>query len=727
MAIRENVLGIVRRFGIARVGVLTLTFPDGLNNAREAQRRFSSLRTGVLASRYGGYLRVFERCRTGAIHYHVLVPMPGDVRTGYQRPAHHRGRHQANALLRQEWAFLRDALPRYGFGRCELEPIRGTPDQLAAYFAKSIEDLDPVRALRDERVRVLEVSQALRTANSKISFLSEGGKQWRRKVAALVDKLVEAGKLPSGAGIEALAKQFGPAWALKFRKELLDQPDLPDPAELASCPASPAAQSPLANLTRIEDAAAGHGSSADDCGSRYRSDQEPSATLMHIPPRIAPVIARGPGTPCMRLAPQSPGDGAAWGMQSPWHPPAGPILSSDCCAESVPMCRHQDASPAATGALAVRPRSCQEADAVVSLVSANFTSEGGTAFGIRRSSTPRSPRMKSEQSHPFNLPHSGDSGVRQTPLPRHREPHAGNRLHPLCTAFPPICEEDLAQLVEDIQQNGLREPIVLLDGQVLDGRNRYHACLEAGVEARFRDFGSDKGDGADPAKFVMSKNAKRRHLTPGQLAVAAAKVQDWSQAAKNGGNRGNQHTGPCQSAPVQTATAAQRAATVGVSTRTQSDADLIVREAPELADQVTAGEVSLKAAAKQVRQRKGYSGGSGKGAPAAADHDSPPSLDASSPHEAAKPNKPADPKDARIAMLEQELSEARATLGELAAELEAYRAASTDEEAVKAIRDRDAQIATLEITRDSWMVKFNESVKTIKSLKRRLKKYGHVA
>jgi len=300
-------------------------------------------------------------------------------------------------------------------------------------------------------------------------------------------------------------------------------------------------------------------------------------------------------------------------------------------------------------------------------------------------------------------------------------------LHPLCTAFPPISEEEMAQLVEDIQQNDLREPIVLLDGQVLDGRNRYHACLEAGVEARFREFGSDKTDGADAAKFVMSKNAKRRHLTAGQLAVAAAKVQDWSQADQRGGDRRSQHAKTDQGEPVPFDTAAKRAASVGVSSRTQKDADLVVREAPELADQVTAGEVSLKAAAKQVRQRIGYSGGSSEGAPAAADHDSPSSLDASSPDEVAKPSKPVDPKDARIADLEQQLAEAREALGELAADLEAYRAASTNAEALKAIRDRDDKIATLESQRDSFMVKFNESVKTIKSLTRRLKKYEHVA
>jgi hypothetical protein len=42
---------------------------------------------------------------------------------------------------------------------------------------------------------------------------------------------------------------------------------------------------------------------------------------------------------------------------------------------------------------------------------------------------------------------------------------------------------------------------------ILDGRNRYRACLEARVEPRFVEFDAD-----DPIAFVVSVNIKRRHL-----------------------------------------------------------------------------------------------------------------------------------------------------------------------------------------------------------------------
>jgi ParB-like chromosome segregation protein Spo0J len=54
--------------------------------------------------------------------------------------------------------------------------------------------------------------------------------------------------------------------------------------------------------------------------------------------------------------------------------------------------------------------------------------------------------------------------------------------HPAADLFPFMSDDELAELAVDIRAHGLLEPIVLLDGLVLDGRNRLRACEAAGVD-----------------------------------------------------------------------------------------------------------------------------------------------------------------------------------------------------------------------------------------------------
>jgi ParB-like chromosome segregation protein Spo0J len=83
------------------------------------------------------------------------------------------------------------------------------------------------------------------------------------------------------------------------------------------------------------------------------------------------------------------------------------------------------------------------------------------------------------------------------------------RVHPAANLFPLLGETELAELAEDIAANGLKNAVVRdCEGRILDGRNRYAACIKAGVEPRFETY-----EGDDPVDFVVSLNVKRRHLT----------------------------------------------------------------------------------------------------------------------------------------------------------------------------------------------------------------------
>ena len=273
-------------------------------------------------------------------------------------------------------------------------------------------------------------------------------------------------------------------------------------------------------------------------------------------------------------------------------------------------------------------------------------------------------------------------------------------LHPLCTLFPRMGGAEFDSLVADIKANGLSQPITLHNGFILDGGNRYRACMEAGIEPRFVEF-----EGASVVSFVLSANLHRRHMTAGQQAAIVASAQDWAKAQTHGGNRKtvtNQDVNQAVVLPLETGldTVAARRAQSGASDKTQRIADKVAKEAPDLAVKVAHGEITLPKALQQVE---------GKKAPAK----KPEPLPEDSPvHE---------PTEDEIAyILAQQDSDQRA--------IEAILEGNGDIAALKKEYDRMAhEMATVKAQRDEYMNKCNELIRIIKSLRGKLNKLPKAA
>lgn len=92
--------------------------------------------------------------------------------------------------------------------------------------------------------------------------------------------------------------------------------------------------------------------------------------------------------------------------------------------------------------------------------------------------------------------------------------------HPFAEIFP-VHEDSLTALSDNIKASGQREEIVLFENKILDGRRRYAACIRAGVEPRFRKFGSRSTDGTDPLEFAFQVNYYRRDLSEAERTLAA--------------------------------------------------------------------------------------------------------------------------------------------------------------------------------------------------------------
>ncbi len=160
--------------------------------------------------------------------------------------------------------------------------------------------------------------------------------------------------------------------------------------------------------------------------------------------------------------------------------------------------------------------------------------------------------------------------------------------HPLALEFEP--DPDPA-FDKSIAEGGVRVPLVILDGVVLDGCRRLVAAQKAGL----RTVPTLRYIGHDPVRFVIDMNVHRRHLDTSQRAMIAAKLANMRQGERTdqipSGNSGK-------------VSQEQAADMMNVSTDSVSTAKTVLENAPELAPEVLKGNVSLNEAGKQAKARK---------------------------------------------------------------------------------------------------------------------------
>lgn len=160
-------------------------------------------------------------------------------------------------------------------------------------------------------------------------------------------------------------------------------------------------------------------------------------------------------------------------------------------------------------------------------------------------------------------------------------------FHGYCTLFPQADDKTLADMAADIKENGLNEPIILYEGKILDGRNRYLACGQAGVEPTTKEY-----TGEEPLQFVISKNLHRRHLNESQRAMLAQKI--WKMSKDDDSIK---------------VTQADMHKQFNVSASTVRKAARVSEEAiDDIKDKVAAGTLSLNKAADVIKKAQTATG-----------------------------------------------------------------------------------------------------------------------
>jgi phage N-6-adenine-methyltransferase len=176
-------------------------------------------------------------------------------------------------------------------------------------------------------------------------------------------------------------------------------------------------------------------------------------------------------------------------------------------------------------------------------------------------------------------------------------------FHQYANLFPMLSGDALEGLKADIEQHGVRDPVVLLNGEILDGRNRYTCARELGIE-----FPTVEYTGDDPLAFVISHNLHRRHLTESQRASIAARVANMPRGTNRFADRSanlQTYNEPQLSLseqasprPPMTSTA-DAARMLNVSPRSVADARKVHEYAPpEISQAVDEGRMSVSLASK---------------------------------------------------------------------------------------------------------------------------------
>ena len=190
--------------------------------------------------------------------------------------------------------------------------------------------------------------------------------------------------------------------------------------------------------------------------------------------------------------------------------------------------------------------------------------------------------------------------------------------HPL-TKYVPCMDFDgpeFAALLHDIEVSGQKEPIVLYEGKILDGRHRYEACRRLDRSPVFAPE-QFKGTQAEALAYALSVKDKRGTITKSQKAVMAYRLlkdkkiservekkrrEKIAATLKEGKARRMWETNSRNLTAEEKGTRARAIAAdmLGINDRYVGYAAQLADKAPDLLEDVFEGKISLVEAVKSL-------------------------------------------------------------------------------------------------------------------------------
>jgi N6-adenosine-specific RNA methylase IME4 len=174
--------------------------------------------------------------------------------------------------------------------------------------------------------------------------------------------------------------------------------------------------------------------------------------------------------------------------------------------------------------------------------------------------------------------------------------------------IPPLAAEERQQLEANILADGCRDPLVVWNGVLIDGHNRYEICTKHSID--FETVEKEFADRSEAVEWIIRNQFGRRNLTAyvrTQLALRlketiAKRAKANQQESVGRGKKGRQKSDNLI-APIDTKKEVAKIASVSHDTVAKV---MVIEQkaAPEVKQKLSTGEVSINQAYQEIKKEE---------------------------------------------------------------------------------------------------------------------------
>lgn len=167
--------------------------------------------------------------------------------------------------------------------------------------------------------------------------------------------------------------------------------------------------------------------------------------------------------------------------------------------------------------------------------------------------------------------------------------------------IPPISKDEYGQLADNILFGGCRDPIVVWDGIIIDGHNRYEICQKHGIEFKTLEKSFNSRD--DAKIWIIRNQLGRRNISDYDRVNLTLELKPMI-AAKARGRMLSGKADPTQKS-AEGETREELATIAGISHDTIHKVEVIEKEAPpEIKEAARSGKISINKAYKETKGKQ---------------------------------------------------------------------------------------------------------------------------